>query len=453
MPPFLGSVRIVTAPLVPFLGDVVLLGSLPPAPAPDLGGVVTIYYVRPAGSDSNDGLTPATAFATLKYALSTRLPAFYRNGAFVFDVTTVSESMAGYSVPAPLCDSFFAAYPGGLFGFTGSFTIHADLALFLALTGPQVLAITPDATSGQETITTPAILAPGALVGKIVTQGGFVYGVVKSNTAASIATTASGLAAGVPIELSDPGATLEDFNTTNVTAFTFLEGIAFTSPGGFVGLIAGGVSSDFAFFIGACAIECYSLASGAFLFQCYVRNAPGNAQRFYGGNFTESGCVEIGMTGTVSTGANVDLFFSYFQSGDPLFNGGNTFADITGQMEQCEIKNPASSAILNRGNSSILVGTTKIEGCPSDAIFIEGPSIISAENIPAGVGNLGLGVKLLEGAQLRSNTLGSLLLTGAGGDVKIGNLAVTTWALVTAAPNNRISDFSVNGDGSTAKRA
>lgn len=69
----------------------------------DLGGQRYIRFVRPGGSDTNDGLTEETAFATLQKAIN-EIPAAFTNGSVIIDITGCALDLSGTSMPMIVSD-------------------------------------------------------------------------------------------------------------------------------------------------------------------------------------------------------------------------------------------------------------------------------------------------------------------------------------------------------------
>lgn len=428
----------------------------PLAPAPDLGAVLTKYYVRPAGDNANDGLTPATAWATLAYA-KTHIPAFYNNGGFVIDVTSVNETLTA-AIGIPIAGPFFGSSPGSLLGFNGAFTIHSDLVDFLTIAVVDIVSVTTHATTGQKTINTTGGLVPGQLVGKKVTQSGVLRGVVKRNTASAITTSAATLDALSPITLSDPGATLWELSLTGGgIGLTIVEGVALKSTL-FNGLTLEQCTSRP--FVAMCDVDTWleNEGVGPHLYQSYIKasvEAGNNASFTQDAVATRSFFKGVDFS---SGGADLsfDLNTAALESCGPAcgnLSEGSVFARISGT----EFLTPTSHAILLDSPGIVSLDSCTIDGSASAPIRVTTAAQVSLSNIPAGVGNLSLGVLLAGGARCEATS--TVALTASLGNVSIGSLGARTWAAVTAAPGNRINDLTaslitgvVTGDGSTAHR-
>ena len=431
-------------------------GSL--APAPDLLGVVTVYYVRTTGVDSlvTDGLTPATAFRTLKYALEQKLPFAFQNGAFVFDITGITETLPpDFAIPSPICTSPALPFVGGYLGFAGPLTIRADLTLDTTILAGNVASLAANPTTQQQTINLSGAIA-GFFLGMVVMQSGVIMGIVKRQVALAIETTAVALVPWVDIELRTPGATLNDVVILNIVGILILEGIELLSSVS-AGLVCGTVGQYF--YCHGCTVAAATLNSpvgggGLIFLNCFV---------IASGAF--SGIIGQGIEAFRSFFTGI-YFYGYphgfefvafgcgFESCEPIGSNStfvfptNGYADI----ENCEFKAPLTYAIDAWGAGSMSLYSNVVNNAGAGAYRFRGPLTIDAINLPAGVGNAGVGVELLDGAQFTGSAV-AIAVTGAGGDVKIGNIAApVTWAAVLASPNNRITDSGPNGDGSSAKR-
>jgi hypothetical protein len=137
---------------------------------------------------------------------------------------------------------------------------------------------------------------------------------------------------------------------------------------------------------------------------------------------------------------------------------GNTgTGDVLSNISNCEFLNSPNQTFVFDSTGVVLIENCKIDGSGNSPILSFHNIVLFLVGIPAGVGNAGIGVEVNDGTRITAT--GTTALHGAVGDVKIGTLATTTWAAVTAAPGNRITDLAaslitgvVTGDGSTAHR-
>lgn len=444
------------------------------APAPDLGGVLGKRYVRTAGDNANDGLSPATAWATLAFA-RTQLPDRYRNGGYVIDITGIDETLT-HPIQLPDADPLFYAFdPAILFsGVAAAFTIHSDLVTFLTIAVVDIVSVIADAVTGQQVITT-AGLTPNELIGKIVSQGGLVVGVVKSNTATQIRVTATFLSAVAQIVISDPGATLRELTVSGgsatgfgyITALGFpvtIEGISLKSAISYGLSIIGG---DGSLAIQACEVDTIIAVNGlgGDLWNCYVKPSDAPNDNCFGFNKAVSFWSffkGISIFSDNSIVGFVDFSNCALESCGALFRIANTaifgasFGSMNGKCSQVEFLTPTSNAVDILGPGDFLLNDCTINGAAASPIKASGPCQLTLRNIPAGAGNVSIGVTLAKGARCEADS--TVALTASLGDVSIGG-TVSTWVAVTAAPGNRINALTANlitgvvtGDGSSAHR-
>jgi len=436
----------------------------------DLGGVPRVRYVRPTGNNANDGLTPATAWETFIFAVTKLLP-LTRNGVQVLDITGISERLVdGFTLPQIMSDTPFLNWAPGFLGVAGAVTIHSDLIPFLTIDPVDISSITSNATNFQSTINTTLSLVPGTLKGKFVSQFGTPLGVVKDNSDADIQVTVQGLSPFDPIILSDSGANLSTFGIASLPTFTIqnslcsilLEGIVFAAPQSFspalrIGgsVITGGTGGVG---VSACAIAGLMVTDTPevfYMFESYVLPSDGGsticnlpAPSIIQGSFFEG--LNFNYSDDFVGGGGVSFSGCAFYTCEPLFGGSAEPLIGRAECTSCEVLNPTGPAFQMQGQGVFIITYTTIDGCSSPCIVASGQMNVYLKEIPAGSGNADFGVIASQGVDIEASV--AVLLTGVAGDTSIGTLGATAWTDITAAPNNRISDFSANGDGSSICR-
>jgi hypothetical protein len=428
-------------------------------------GAVTKFFVRTTGSDlTGDGLTVGTAFATLGFAMQ-QIPLISSNTPFFIDVTGINETLDSVifspDIPNPIASyTYLSTYADAIDGyFIGPLCVHADLQVAQTIAAADVLSISTNVTTGLETIITSGGLTINALVGKIVRQAGSVFGVVASNTATDIVTTSlAALSAGVDVEICDPGAQLNNFLTLNQESNLWFEGLILQQE---ISGVAVSESSAAGTTFVACQVGTFEIINGesTIFSRCYIEPSTALTDECrIDGAVQISGCVMETLTfvvGGVSGRFGCDCSSTIFKACGPLGapQGGGALGPGQGivTIRNCSFINPTSSAVNATGFGSYQVKDTTIDGAAAAALRFDGLFKVSLEAIPAGTGNLGIGCQLVNGVNL-SAVAATVAITGGAGDVKVGNLAIQTWASVTGAANNRSSDYSATGDGSTARR-
>ena len=106
-----------------------------------------------------------------------------------------------------------------------------------------------------------------------------------------------------------------------------------------------------------------------------------------------------------------------------FLTGALTFVTPSFNVQRCLIVNSPSDAVVFHGSHGTLDHVT-IDNSVGDAVAADGGflDMLSVQ----GTGNGGLGLRALVSALVRADA--STNVTGAGGDLKSGNLTVTTWA-------------------------
>jgi hypothetical protein len=441
--------------------------NLPQAPV-DLGGTVHVRYVRPAGSDASDGLSPATAWATFVYACS-QLMAYTKNGVQVIDITGIAERLPdNFKMPQVISDTQFLAWSPGFLAIAGAVTVHSDLVPFLTLAPGDISSITQDPTNFQDTINITISLVPGVLKGKFVSQFGTQIGVVKSNTDSSIEVTSSGLNSSFPITISDTGANLSSFGVTfgptitirNALCSVLFEGIELAAPQGSSPALRV-IAALYGVGVAACKVAGLSVTDTPdgmeflYIFYSYLLPSDGGFSAF---DLPSPALVQnvfvdglsLDYADNFAGGAGIYFATCAFHGCGPLFGGNAEPLIGRGECSSCEILNPTGPAFQMQGQGIFIINSTTINGCASPCILANGPMAIYLNEIPAGTGNLAFGITAEEGANVEASA--TVLISGTSGDTSLGTLGATSWAAITAAANNRISDFGANGDGSSIRR-
>ena len=425
----------------------------------DLEGQVMVRYVRSGGDNNNDGLTPATAWATFVYGCSQFL-GHVDNGCQVLDITGITEELPdNFILPSVVTNTAFLGWSPGFIGLAYGLTIHSDLHVTNIVLPSNITGVVINPNTAQQTIQTNLVFGINALQGRIVSQFGIPMGVVRSNTGTDILVTASALSAVDPIEISLPGATLTANAGSSSTTlaieggpYTLIEGVSLEAPqaGGFALL----VETPLQTLIEGCWVESFVSFFGMdlveFFYSYIFPSAGGNDNCFY---------QNLLLSGVLCTDINfIAANNSNFQADQIRVQGcGPIFCSLTsepramaGSISSCEVINSTTNAFLMNGSGAFTISGFTVDGSGASPVKANGTIRVDVSNAPVGVGNAGFGIELADGAHCNI-AVTTTILAGAGGEVKIGNLAVTTYAAISAAPNHRISDSGANGDLSTAK--
>ena len=447
-----------------------------------------IYVNSDSGTDTKSGTGPQgnnanKAFKTLARALEE--VAFVTNDDY-FQIILAGDATHimpdEFHIPATQQTKRLVA-GAGLYGLTAPLHIRADPKPLLLVTAASQISVTPDAVTGQYKMVTTGGMTPNAFKGKIFTQFGIPLGVVSSNSATEIFTTVSDssfttipMTLGVDALITGPGATIQNSTGAPLPAITISNNLTTVlwESCEFKALSAAAENSVYhvyqraSIYYVACEFEGVFLGyvnpGGFAAVACYFKAASYvgslsvfnwiQPQSVIDGCFAEGVTMGNDVSGVEREGLNFNA--CAFKSCGPLLQldpDGTYVLSPTrivsfGEFSGCDIQSSTGVAIQLRGSGVLRISNTKIEGSVGDAIVCLGPILLDMKNVPAGAGNLGLGINLSEGAHLEADN--AVALSGAAGDVKLGHLAASTWAAIAAAPNRRLSDSGANGDFSTA---
>jgi hypothetical protein len=412
-----------------------------PAPFyPQLSDEV-IYYVRPAGDDSNSGLSAGAAFLTYDRALAAlRREAFGRSQ--IIDISTMAIAEANQKVipspptginwdlnaSAPAPDNFF---------YRTKFQLRASPILDTAITINNVAA---DAVTSLMTLTVDEVLVPSAHIGQFVIGDSIAeYGVVVSNTAADIFVAAP--AGTIPLGAAGiygPGATMTFGDAANIfqQALYMLPMSDVTFQGIGFGSTASSKAASLTIYprfpvnLLLCSFEGLSFEQGGgnvTMDACYIHD------KNWGQNGTPvmvRGCFFDGITFNVHGDGAVG-FGGFngcvFDGCSPVF-GGNFETRASVNLTDCEVRNATSQGVLARvmgGN----ITDTRIDNSAAQGILCDRPVYLRMNNV-VGTGNGTYGISILNGAQVQD--VGVNTITGVTNDIELGAGNGVTWAAMPA---------------------
>ena len=125
-------------------------------------------YVRTAGNNANDGLTPGTAWATLAFAV-TQIPTIFANAAYVIDITGIIEVLpARFQIPEYISNVGLTLNPNGIDFVTAPLGIHADLTLLTTILPANIISVTTDPVTLHRIVLTNLVFVPNVFDGKII---------------------------------------------------------------------------------------------------------------------------------------------------------------------------------------------------------------------------------------------------------------------------------------------
>lgn len=423
----------------PFISRGVSLLAVPAGYIAPIGSPAIVYYVRPTGNDANDGLTPATAFATFPRALR-QFPLALANQPIVIDITgmviTANEllNLGGVTLGGISFDIDFTATSPNNFYSRHDRQIRSEVVLNTAL---NVTGQAFDPVDGILRLTVSNALVANALRGKFAIGAGLgEYGDIQSNTGGAGPNTievANIVGMTLPIGAYDPGATMTFGNAANfqeqaiylnaLCAWTF-QGIRFTSNGP-----------------KAAAISVWPQAPVAFTL-CEIRGIEVTAGP---GVVTIDGCYMNGRT-FAQNGATMTVTQSYFQGvsflchgsgasglnewignildGCSPYGGGNVESRYTFEVQNMRVVAATSNAVQARFGVSRMINSS-INGSAASGIVASNHVFLTLDNVQ-GAGNVGYGLEALRGAYC--DGLNGTAIAGTINQVLVGSAGGFAWA-------------------------
>lgn len=406
-----------------------------------VGDPELVYYVRPGGNDDNDGLTPATAFATLNRALHFMAIAEV-NTPVIIDVTgmtganalTANEilNLGGTTLGGIQFDFDLAATSPNNFFHRTHRQIRSELVLNTAL---NVTAQAFDPVSGLLQLTVADALVANALRGKFAVGSVLgEYGVIQSNTGGAGPNTievANLVGLTVPVGAYDPGATLRYGDAGNFFEQAIyllamcdwnLQGLKIESNGPKATAIGVWPNAPVTFTL--CDIEGVEVNEGS-------------------GHITFDGCFintetysQDGATVSALQSVFFDIAFLCHGSGSGLnewigviidtcnaFGGGNAESDFSCQFENSRVVNSTTAGVqCLAGNWTLR--DTEVENNAASGVVVSNNTNVLLVNVQ-GAGNVGYGVEATYGAIVRQS--GGTAVTGTLNDLNIGSVGAAAW--------------------------
>jgi hypothetical protein len=423
----------------PFISRGVSLTYVPPDYIAPYGSPALIYYVRTTGSDSNDGRTPATAFATLGRALR-QFPIASVNQPIVIDITGMTISadevlnLGGITLGGVSFDIDFTATSPNNFYSRHHRQLRSELTLYTAL---DVTGSSFNADDGILQLTVSNALVANELrdkfaVGAVLGE----YGAIQSNTGGAGPNTVEvanivGLTG--PVGVYDPGATLQYGDAANGQEQAIylnalcdwtIQGINIASNGPKAAAITVWPQAPVNFTL--CRIAGMDLQAGP-------------------GIVTIDGCALVGQT-FAQNGATCTVQQSLFRAlsflchgsgasglnewigniidGCNAFGGGNVESRYTYEGQNLRIVNGTGNGVQARFGVSRLLNST-INNCAASAVGASNPVALTLNNV-TGTGNVGYGIEASYGAIVRP--VNGTTVTGTINDTLVGAAGAFAYA-------------------------
>lgn len=402
-----------------------------------------VRYVRSAtGSDANDGLTPATAWATLEKGLTS------------FAIAAVNESWV-----LDIAGTFSGSETLNIGGTQlGGLNNNLDLAAtgpdnFLAYSHGQIRAalsevIAPitisgssaQATTGLYTINVTNVLVAGAHVGQILAAEGLVeYARITANGVGTItvSTTTDPSTWTGTVGIYEEGATITYSDAVSYNQSVqlialmdwFFTGINFEVPD--PALVSMSCIANAPIYFQLCKFNGIYLSGpetttfdACDINAFYTHDGAGVLTR--NSTFRD---VEFLCHGASASGTN-DWTQCVFLDGVSPFGAGNVESVFYFNLTNCFFDGFATDTI------HALFGNSRMTDClitntAGDAIETNGPNVrLDLNNVDGSTGNTGVGIRILNGSQVDVDAATSV--TGAGGDISLGDAGVIAYAAVPA---------------------
>jgi len=399
-------------------------------------------YIRTTGSDTTgDGLSPGTAWRTLKHALDQK-PVFHHNELWVYDITGITESHPGGLALPPTFGNNTLVYDWSAWHvLTYEVTLTAEPLVLNTITAGNIVSQTLDAVTGLATLTTNLSLTPDVYKGKLIKGSGvFEFGRISTHTATTFELTSYSTFT-APITICDPGAEIINsdpfssagaFEVSGSSCAFGAFGIKFTNAytaNGICFVVSGQTTAEI---LGCDFGDCeysLSLSGGAYaaVDWCYAYTA----KVYLDSAFCQYRCSYFrSVSWRLYSSPGVFLYASILDACSPFGGnaGGNNFP-LAINVENCLIRSAVASGVYYHGGGHSLVANTRIGGSATDAIIAELPGnlgLVNVQNITA-LPNTGVGLRILNGCHAQADV--ATAVSGVAGAYKVGGNAIEdNWA-------------------------
>lgn len=396
-----------------------------------------VWYVRTAtGNDNNDGLTPATAFATLDRGFQAwQAFSYYRQQ--ILDVTDCAFAANEIlNLPQPVAGVSFDLDAGASgpnnYVYRSLAQLRAAPTLVQSLTVTNVAA---DAVTGMVTLTVSEALVPSAHIGQFVIGSGLLeYGTIAANDASTITVASTNVTWTAQVGIYEPSCSFtfgDSGNFFNQAVYLrplcewFLSGIDFRSTGS-------SKVAALSIFPGApvnmqlCKFEGLEIGAGAGAVQMDACDIHSKNYGQVGGPVTLRSSVLRDLDFNIhgDAGSGINEFFALWIENCQPFGQGNFESRFSFQLEASEIVGSSGVGILHSSGAPSRAIDCRVRNSASHGALCRFNSFLRLENVQ-GTGNGGVGCKVESGSQVQA-TAGTGV-TGAGGDVQVGANGAIGW--------------------------
>lgn len=405
------------------------------------GGTRHKIFVRAGGDDSNNGQTALTAYRTIPRAFQDIPQLRARDDRWVVDITGLDDTIVENMVVPVITNGRTWYRPAGGstdfagFYYEGDITIQAIPTLNVTLNAGTLSQVVDAATGNVKITDTSKSWTVDQWLGVAFAasaDGSDIRAILDSGTdwilveSGGVMTTPS---------IWNYGAHLhgDDFIDT------------FTVNDRFSGLFA----------FNGVRITASSTAATAMLVQCPTADIIGQASAFTAIEALNVGTVRffsctivehfnlgtVGLSNLISglllnittSPASPELVFIGAVNGGSFLPNGTTNATLLRVLTCLNVDFIATAVRIAPGNT--LMRGVKFTDCPGDVITVERGGRLQFDTLVRdGGGNVGVGLRVLPGGSAVYRTSDVPTVTGVGGNISVGGLAVRTWADLLNAP-------------------
>lgn len=418
-----------------------------------------LVYVRTGGSDTTgDGLTAATAYATIDRALQD-LPLVIYGSSWVIDITGMTIARTIPIVLPPSVSTDKIEYFAGDLMFPWMplktpITIQAEPTTIDTIEAADIVSNVAAPTTGLRTLTVNRAYGVDEhrrrfLVGSGLSQ----IAPIASNTA-NVLSLCTTLAFTAPLRIIDLSASINMGAVSNSAILTqglgaglLLRGIDVTHGLTNYGSIS--VGSTPRFEAHTCRMDGVYVQEGVgtcLFYGCVFRGFPGVGQARHPVQFSGSGpsfynCFfDQTIWRNYATVNQLYIVACIFDGCSSIGHGNNHEVHSTFQIDNSWIKNGTDDGVAYWGGARSSCRSVQIDGSVGNGVYAHAPGQIYLEKT-IGTGNATYGVYATDGSHVQVD--GNTVVTGVGGDLKSGAVAVRTWADFRANPPLR---NAIDGD-------
>jgi len=387
-----------------------------------------VIYVRPGGSDLNDGSEISLAVATLRRAMEL-VPVAFEDRRYVIDLTGMTVTETAISSLAAKISSIgswqnFDQTGGGFadasimaFGtdyYRGALTFRATPTPLVS--GIAVSSQVADTVTGMYSVTTTSNFTLNQHRGKLLYGAGFVEcAVIVSNTAGpnSVIKTTTNYPFAGPLTICDYGAemtlgdTSDQLNQPNksiVACALQFTGIKFNVPPDALPALSGALSitSSSSVDFSQCELQGATLIGGglSLIENCYCYGPTGNEYlgAFGFGLYLRNSYVRTLRDGTHGDGAgSTNRGWCVFEQCQPWGHGGTSEPHHSWNFDYCEFIDPVTYALYYRGPIHCRFKDSRVSDSQY-AVYTEHVGSLTLDNVR---GTMTIaGVRLGDGVQL-----------------------------------------------------